>query len=101
MKQQATQIASNIVHVTPMQSAHTYESWLTMQVATNTLHKKTLTLNMEQKIIRRTRYKKIEMKKTSAQNNFKALEFRSFLSIVAQFITACQARTMFQHSQEL
>jgi hypothetical protein len=56
---------------------------------------------MEQKIIRRTRYKKIEMKKTSTQNNFKALEFRSFLSFVAQFIIACQTGTMFQQSQEL
>ncbi len=44
MKQQAMQIASNIVHVTLMQSAHAYESWLAMQVAANTLHKKTLTL---------------------------------------------------------
>jgi hypothetical protein len=56
---------------------------------------------MEQKTIKRTRYKKIEMKKTSAQNNFKLLEFRSFLSFVAQFIIVFQARTMFQQSQKL
>jgi hypothetical protein len=56
---------------------------------------------MEQKTIKRTRYKKIEMKKTSAQNNFKALEFRSFLSFVAQFIIVFQAHTMFQQLQKL
>ncbi len=44
MKQQVTQIASNIMHAKLMQSACTYESWLVMQVATNTLHRKTSTL---------------------------------------------------------
>jgi hypothetical protein len=73
-----------------------------MQVATNTLNKKTLTLKTwNKKTIKKTRYKKIEMKKTSAQNNFKVLEFRSFLSFVCQFIIVFQARTMFQQSQKL
>lgn len=72
-----------------------------MQVATNTLHRKTSTLKTWNKNNQKDKVQKIEMKKTSAQNNFKAFEFRSFLSIVAQFITTCQAHTMFQQSQEL
>jgi hypothetical protein len=72
-----------------------------MQVATNTLHRKTSTLKTWNKNNQKDKVQKIEMKKTSAQNNFKAFEFRSFLSFVAQFIATCQAHTMFQQSHEL